>query len=201
MFSGKILSAPSTQQDAQIYSYSTVVVFSQPINISPALLAFVTYSWPQVLYQTVPVSICLLSFWALLLQAQIASYQLLSSSILVRLHAPKMIVIAVMHFNPHVTVLYGCLLDFVGWRKRTVSFDSDVVGNEGLPEICILYIAFQTTEDKSFIVQAGPPGFCLKMLEPTELNCTSQCPAQTISKCRWGGAICAVCPTRFMPMS
>ena len=42
------------QQDAQIYSYSTVVVFSQPINISPALLAFVTYSWPQVLYQTVP---------------------------------------------------------------------------------------------------------------------------------------------------
>lgn len=92
-----------------------------------------------------------------------------------------------MHFNPYVTVLYGCLLDFVGWRKRTVSFDSDVVGNEGLPEICILYIAFQTTEDKSFIVQAGPPGFCLKMLEPTELNCTSQCAAQTISKCRWGG--------------
>lgn len=66
------------QQDAQIYSYSTVVVFSQPINISPALLAFLTYSWPQVLYQTVPVSICLLSFWALLLQAQIASYHLLS---------------------------------------------------------------------------------------------------------------------------
>ena len=56
----------------------TVVVSSQPIKISPALLAFVTYPWPQVLYQTVPVSICLLSFWALLLPVQIASYHLLS---------------------------------------------------------------------------------------------------------------------------